>query len=163
MTSNIFNDISQTTQSAQSYSSAPTTVKVTDVMPSIPAASTMDTDKVDLTSAKKTKEKRGPIKAFKAFIANIKKGVATFNEYSKGFFKGIKNGAIFASLIYTGGSVINKIAAITKKKNPAISNKAIVITSAVSAIASLGVSLWKSSLNASEKRSDIEHRWTGHV
>ena len=148
MTSNIFNDISQTTQSAQSYSSAPTTVKVTDVMPSIPAAGTMDTDKVDLTSAKKTKEK---------------KGVATFNEYSKGFFKGIKNGAIFASLIYTGGSVINKIAAITKKKNPAISNKAIVITAAVSAIASLGVSLWKSSLNASEKRSDIEHRWTGHV
>ena len=159
MTSNIFNDISQSTKAAQSYTSAPTTVKVSDVMPSIPAASTMDTDKVDLTSAQKPKEKRGPIKAIKGFIANVKKSVATFNEYTKGVFKGLKNGAILGSLIYTAGAIINHFRTKAIEGAKKLPNRALAVVGAIAAVAA---NIWIASLNASDKRSDIDHRWTGH-
>ncbi len=159
MTSNIFNDISQTTQAAKSYTSAPATVKVADVMPSVPAASTIETDRVDLSASKEPKQKKGPIKSIKAFIANIKKSLATFNEYTKGFFKGIKNGAIVGSLIYTAGSIINHLKSKAAKGGKNLPNKTLAI---VAAVAAMGLNLWNASLNASEKRSDVDHRWTGH-
>ena len=159
MTNNIFNDITQTKQTASSYSSVQKPIKVTDVVPSIPAASAVEEDSVNLSTDKQTKQKKGPIKAFKSFIAVIAKFFASFGQYFKGFFKGIKDAAIIGSLVYTAGSVINHFKSKAAEGAKKLPNKALAI---VTAVAAMGINLWNASLNASEKRSDVEHRWTGH-
>lgn len=128
------------------------------------AASNVNTsqqpDSVELSTQPK---KQGPIKTIKNGIANIKKAFATTGEYVKGTFKGIKNGAIVGSIIYTGGSILNHV----KAKNAAkagevfkkMPNKALAV---IAACAALAGSLWNASLNATERNSDIDHRWTGH-
>ena len=128
-------------------------------------------DSVELSTTKKEK-KKGPIKRLKSFIANVKKFFASAGEYTKGFFKGLVQGATAGALIYTAGDIINyaKTSAASKAAAEAgteaaakvvkkIPNKALAIVALVGALA---INLWNSSLNATEKRSEIEHRWTGH-
>lgn len=111
------------------------------------------------SSAVKTANKGG----IKGFIARVKSGFATLGEYTKGFIRGITSGVVAGSVVYTAGSIINSIktkaaekAGTTAKRLP---NKALAVAIGV---ASLAINLWKSSLNANEKRSDIYHRWIGH-
>lgn len=136
-------------------------IAVKDALPASNVQAAQPADSVELSSKPK---KQGPIKTIKNGIANIKKTFATAGEYVKGTFKGIKNGAIAGSIIYTGGSILNHV----KAKNAAkagvesfkkMPNKALAIIAAGIALAG---SLWNASLNATEKKSDIDHRWTGH-
>lgn len=170
--SDIFNSMqipySTTTQKTETPAAAAPTVTVKEA---IPASNVQEQqpDTVEISS-KKT-EKKGPIKSLKGFIANIKKFFATTGEYVKGTVKGIASGAVAGSLVYTAGAAINGVkqgtanraakkagqeVAATVKKIP---NKALAVV--VGGVA-LAASLWNASLNATEKNSNIDHRWTGH-
>ena len=120
------------------------------------------------TNDKKTK--KGPIKTIKGFIANVKKFFATVGEYTKGIFKGVATGAVAGSVVYTGGAVFNAIrqglanrtaqktgeeVAKVVKKFP---NK---IAAGLVAVGALAANIWTASLNATEKQSEIDMRWTG--
>lgn len=138
-----------------------TTPKVsTTVKEAVTAAQTTapQADTVEITTKEQNQQKKGPIKTVKGFIANIKKTFSSAGEYIKGTAKGITSGAIAASLIYTGGQVIKRFAKPDSKLSK-IHNKPIAI---VAGLATLAANLWTASLNASEKRSQIDHRWTGH-
>lgn len=127
------------------------------------------TDSVQISSKKA--EKKGPIKSIKGFIANIKKFFATTTEYAKGTVKGLTSGVVAGSVVYTAGSVINfakqkaansaakKAGEETVKVVKKIPNKALAVI--VAGIA-LAANIWTASLNATEKSSNIDHRWTGH-
>lgn len=126
-------------------------------------------DSVEISS--QNKEKKGPIKSIKGFIANIKKFFATTGEYAKGTAKGITSGVVAGSVVYTAGSVINfakqkaansaakKAGEETAKVVKKIPNKALAVI--IGGIA-LAANIWTASLNATEKSSNIDHRWTGH-
>ncbi len=119
-------------------------------------------DSVEITTQKK--EKKGPIKTIKGFIANIKKFFSTTSEYIKGTFKGITSGAVAGSLVYTGGAIVNSYKTKAAQKagkelTKKIPNK--ILAGVVAAIA-LAANIWTASLNATEKQSEIDHRWTGH-
>lgn len=128
--------------------------------------------------------KKGPVKKLKGFIAGIKKSFATAGTYAAGTVKGLGRAAVGASVVYTGGQVVNTIragkaakVATQAMKNTAtkeeikkagaaaaaavkkVPNKALAIATGILA---LGATLWTASLDATEKRSEIEHRWTGH-
>ena len=132
----------------------------TTIKDAIPAAKTTESasDSVEITQQTETTQKKGPIKSVKNFIANIKKTFTSASEYVKGTAKGIGSGAVAASLIYTGGQVIKRFAKPESKLSK-IHNKPLAI---IAGIGILAANLWTASLNASEKRSQIEHRWTGH-
>ncbi len=110
----------------------------------------------------KTK-KKGPIKTLKGIISSVKKWFTTAGSYISGTFKGLKDGVIGGSIIYTAGSVINYIRQNSAKKAGKeiknIPNKFIAIGVGAAALA---VNLWNASLEASDKRSDIEHKYEGH-
>lgn len=161
--SNIFSDMPPVVAPARTVvASAP--VASTTVQSAIPAAAT-NAPATDTVEIQKTEtKKQGPIKKLKTFIANIKKAFASAGEYIKGGAKGIASGAVAGSLVYTGGAIINglKDKAALKAGQEAgkkIPNK--FLAGAVALVA-LGVNIWNASLNATEKRSQIDHRWTGH-
>lgn len=120
-------------------------------------------DTVELSEKTNKKEKKGIIKTLKGFIANIKKGLASISEYTKGAAKGGAAAAVIGSLIYTFGAAFNSIKskaaqkAGTEFKN--LPNKPIAIAAAIIAFAA---NIWTASLNATQKQSEIDHRWTGH-
>lgn len=132
--------------------------KVT-VQDSIPAANVASHDKVEISSG--TKEKKGFIASVKGGISGMKKFFASTGAYIKGTAKGIGQGAVVGSLIYTGGSIVNAIKG--KKANAAdfkkLPNRALAIVGAGLALAA---NLWTASLNATEAKSNIDHRWKGH-
>ena len=130
--------------------------------PAAAVASAPQQDTVQLSQVKP--KRRGPIKTVKEAIANFKKFFATAGEYIKGGFRGLVVGGSLGAITYSIGDLINKHRAKVAEKAGAegfkkVPNKALA---AVLLVGSLAVNLWNSSLNASEKRSDIEHRWTGH-
>lgn len=125
----------------------------------VPATTVAQEDKVEISNKKP--EKKGLIKTVKGGIANIKKFFASTGAYIQGTVKGIGQGAVAGSLVFTGGSIVN---AIKAKKAGAeafkkIPNKALAVV--VGGVA-LAANIWTASLNATEKNSQIEHRWTGH-
>lgn len=144
----IFNNM-QVPYTAPASVAAPETVKVKDA---VAASNVAQEDKVELST--QAKEKKGPIKSVKEFIGNVKKFFSTTGEYVKGTAKGIVTGAALGSVIYTVGDIANKV----RKK----SGKAHVVLAGVAAAGSIAANLWNSSLNASEKASNIDHRYTGH-
>lgn len=143
------------------------TAESVQVKTAIPASNVAadKTDSVELSASKK--EKKGPIKTIKGFIANVKKFFATTGAYAKGTAKGIMTGAVAGSVVYTGGAIINgiKTKAAQKageeamQKVSKVPNK--LLAGAVALIA-LGANIWNASLNATEANSNIDHRWTGH-
>lgn len=130
-------------------------------------------DSVQISGGKA--KKRGPIKSLKHFIANIKKFFASAGEYIKGTTKGLVSGAAAGAIVYTAGDLINasrgKAAAKAAQAAAEAGTEPIVkavkkipnkFLAGVVLVGAVAINLWKSSLNATEKRSDIEHRWTGH-
>lgn len=186
--SDIFNsiEIKPNTSGLMPSVSAPKTqpVAAQQVTPE-PVNQDMVSDTVEI-SAKK--QKKGPIKSLKGFISNVKKFFATAGEYIKGGAKGIATGAVSGAIIYSGGEVTNKLLALkaginakniakqADKSIPKAELKSIAANAKEAckkikfhkpiAIAAAGVAivagLWNASLNASEKRSNIEHRYIGH-
>lgn len=128
---------------------SPETVKVQDAV----AASTVSgSDKVELSS--QPKQRKGPVRAVKDFIGGVKKFFSTTGEYVKGTVKGLVTGAALGSVIYTVGDIANKV----KKK----AGKGHMVLAGIAGVASVAASLWNASLNASEKASNIDHRYSGH-
>lgn len=168
MTDSVFNSMPQAgisytkpkTEIPVPQTAAPSAT-VKSVLPSSPVTKANAADVADLSTAKTAK--KGPIKSVKGFISNIKKFFATASEYAKGTFKGIKNGVVAGSVVYTMGAIYNsvksKAAAKAQVEFKNIHNK--FLAGAAAAIA-LGASIWNASLNATQAKSDIDHRWTGH-
>ena len=163
--SNIFDGIQQNfntptvnMQPSQQVASNPV-VKVEDSIPS----SAVKSDTLEISNNKpEKKEKKGIIRSFKGFIAGIKKFFATSGAYVKGGAKSIAAGAIGGSIVYTGGAAINAIRnrAVkgTDKVIKKIPNKALAFVVAAGALV---VNLWTASLNATQKQSEIDLRYTG--
>ncbi|MBE7705178.1 MAG: hypothetical protein E7Z90_05120 [Cyanobacteria bacterium SIG29] len=127
----------------------------------IPAKAVNNPDTFENTTTKKVK--KGPIKTVKGFIANVKKFFTTTGTYIGGTAKGIGQGAVAGSLVYTVGSIINhvrgKAALKAGKEIKNIPNKFLAVAVAGLTIAS---NIWNASLDATQKQSEIDHRWTGH-
>jgi len=149
----IFSDMPSVQNYQVPVSKVPNASSGMKVKESIPAASSTNSDSVEISS-KEPKKKKGLIKSIKTFIANIKKACATVSEYTKGFVKGAGAGVLFGSVIYTGGEVLKHF-----KPEAKVHNKALA---AAAAVVSVAVGLWNASLNATERSSAIDHRWTGH-
>lgn len=174
MTSGIFTDLPK----YNAYDSIPAMQTGYTVKEAVPAIASFPSKgnanigpKYDVVDLKQTtKTKKGPVKTIKGFIAGIKKFFANVGEYSKGIFKGIKNGAISGSILYTGAKIFNFIQDKGAKKAAEVAGEAVKkakhlpapVLAIGAAIISMGVALWNASLNATEKESDIDHRWTGH-
>lgn len=108
-------------------------------------------------SSKKTK-KQSPINKVNSFIGNFKKVFATASEYLKGGVKGLEKGVLVGSVLYTTLSLVHKI----KSKSAPHKNFAAPLA-IVSGVATFGLNVWKGSLNANSRNSEIDHRWkTGH-
>lgn len=165
----IFSDFSTTamkeTQKAPAsvQNQAPLSVSVKEAIP----ASAVSNDSVELSNKK---EKKGLIKSVKGFVAGIKKFFATVGEYAKGTFKGIVTGAVAGSIVYTGGNTLNAIkqgiANRTAKKAGVEAVKIAKkfpskIAAGIVAVGALAANLWTASLNATQKQSEIDMRWTG--
>ncbi len=157
----VFSNMTQFTdtvksQAAQAATSSP--VSTQEFLPAVKVDAQTNSDTVEITSNKGEKKKRrGPIKTLKSAIANVKKFFASVGTYTKGVLKGIKNGIISGSVVYTGVTIYNKI-----KKKPANSKLGFIL-GGVTIAGSLIASIWNASLDLNEKKSDIDHRWTGHV
>ncbi len=128
-------------------------VKINEVLPASPDLNAMP-DTFEPSRQQEHKEKKGPIKTIKTFIANVQKCAVSTTEYAKGLSKGVFTGGIAASLIYTGGQVVKHF-----KPNSKIPSKPLAIVAAAGAVL---VNLWTASLNATQRRSDVDHRWIGH-
>lgn len=98
--------------------------------------------------------KPGFIAGIKRHIAGAKKFFARTAEYTKGFFGGLFDGAVYGSVIYTGSNLINFF-----KKSSKLPSKFLAIGAAAAA---MGLNLWNASLNATQRESEIDHRWIGH-
>lgn len=137
---------------------------------SIPAAPKSDVVEI----SNQPVEKKGPVKAVKGFIANVKKFFATTGAYIGGTFKGITSGAVAGSVVFTGATLINhlkqkkftKLEEIAKKEGKEFTKKlrklpakSLAVVAGAGAVA---LGLWNASLDATQKNSEIEHRWTGH-
>lgn len=156
--SNIFNNLQKVPYTVPVSSPQLEPAKV-QVQQAIPASTVSQEDKVEISTQKP--EKKGLIKRVKGTIAGIKKFFATTGAYVKGTAKGIGQGAVAGSLLYTGGSIINAVKA--KRANgeayKKLPNKTLAV---IAAGLSIAANLWTASLNATEKSSQIDHRWTGH-
>ncbi len=176
MTSNVFNNL----PNYVSYNSIPAKEAAYSVKEAIPAVAAFPSkgnsnigpeyDVVNLKQKTKTKTKKGPVKTIKCAIASIKKFFSTIGEYSKGLFKGIKNGAVSGSILYTGAKIFNYIQDKGAKKAAETAGEVAKQVKHLpapalalgAAVVSIGAALWNASLNATERKSDIDHRWTGH-
>lgn len=137
----------------------------------------------------KKKNKLGPIKRLKRFIGNVKKGVVTAGEYSKGFFKGTVKGSMAGGILGGGIYALGKSTLLNNPQelvntpiigkafrnlkivsNPEILDKSIVaklLKNKTTAIVVAGVAfaaamigaLWNASISANEKRALIEHKY----
>ncbi len=122
-------------------------------------------------------DKKGPIKKLKGFIANVKKFFSKSGIYIKGGAKGALIGGVAGSSVFGIGTIVNTIIDKAAKKSEqvaegadeAIENAAKAVKhfpaktlGALTAVGVLIASLWTASLDATQKGSDIEHRYVGH-
>lgn len=116
-------------------------------------------------------KKKGPIKKLKNFIGSIKKFNAQAGEYIKGFFKGIGSGALVGGAgfgafklvegikLKQAGKIVEEAAKEAATKSAGKFGKIGIAAAVVGVVGALTVNLWKASLNASEKKALIDHRW----
>jgi len=128
--------------------------------PAVPATSV---DSVEITKAE-GKPKKGLVTRFKDFIRTIKKFNATLGGYTKATFVGAKDAVIAGSTLYAGFKVIDffKTKAAQKAGKEAIKSmkKLPVVAGVIGAIAAIGISFWKASLDVNKDRAEIDHSWT---
>lgn len=164
----VFNDITvkQTTPQQLSVQQPVATTQPVTVKEAISASNVSDTVEISNKKAKK----KGPIKATKEFIANVKKFFATVGAYTKGTVKGITSAAVAGSVVYTAGTVINAtkqgVANRAAKKAgtelPAVIKKfPSKVAAGIVAVGAIALSLWNASLDATQKQSEINMKWTG--
>lgn len=157
--SNVFDSMPQVMLPNRTVVSAPQQASASvqsAVQTAAAAPAAVQNDTVEISTA--SQQKKGPIKSLKGFIANIKKFFSTTSEYVKGGAKGFTSGAVAASVVYTGSQIIKHFAKEGSKLKKLHSVPLSIITGA----GVLASNIWTASLNATEKASNIEHRWTGH-
>ncbi len=141
--------------SASAYSARKTPdVKMNDALPPASADVSAKGDTFETSEAKEPKKRKGPIKALKSMIANVKKFGASTAEYSKGLIKGLGFGVVAGSVLYTGGEAVKHFKPKAKVPNKLLAGLVLA--------GSIAVNMWNASLNATEKNSEIDHRWLGH-
>lgn len=144
-------------------------------------------DTVEVNSSKEPaqapeqKQKRSFIQKFKNGVAAIKKFFIGVGEYTKGTVKGLFYGGIAAGgvlgidAIRGASKIIKSVKAgdlakpiaeaapeAAKKAAKVLSTKDKVVAGLVGA-AVFGYQLFKASLNSTEKKADVDHRWgSGH-
>lgn len=118
----------------------------------------------------KPKEKKSFIRGFKDCVASIKKFFVGVGEYTKGTVKGIVYGGIGAAAVLGADAIMGASKIIKTAKAGETLNKAAKVLSLKGKVAAgavglavLGYQLFKASLNATEKKADVDHRWgSGH-
>lgn len=136
------------------------TVAQTTVKDALPATNVEANDSVEIKSKKTAKkEKKGLIAGTKSFIASVKKFFASVGIYAKGTAKGIGTGAVVGSAIFGATEILNFV---TKKAAHGKQNVLGIALGSLAAIGALASNLWTASLDATEKKSEIEHRYIGH-
>lgn len=112
-------------------------------------------------------EKKGIIRRFKDFVGGVKKFFIGVGEYTKGTVKGLFYGAIGAAGVLAADALRNGAKAIKSVRAQEavesfkyLSTPGKIVAGAVG-LAVLGYQLFKSSLNVSERKSDVDHRWGG--
>lgn len=164
----IFNDFSTTATKVvpQTPSVMPQSSQSVSVKEAIPA-STVASDTVEISNKK---EKKGLIKSVKGFIAGVKKFFAAAGEYTKGTVKGLTSGVVAGSIVYTGGTAFNAIRQTLANRSAQKAGEEVVkvvkkfpskVAAGIVAVGALAGNLWTASLNATEKQSEIDMRWTG--
>lgn len=116
------------------------------------------------------KKKKSLIRKFKDGYASFKKGLITAGEYAKGTVKGLFFGGIAAGGIVGADAIMGSAKIIKSAKAGETIDKAVKVLSTkgkvaagVVGLAVLGYNLFQASLNASEKKADVDHRWgSGH-
>lgn len=136
-----------------------------------PQTNPMQPDKAAFSNEVKPEqksEKKGVVRGFKNLVGGIKKFFVNVGEYAKGTAKGLFYGAIGAAGVLGVDALRNgfkEIKRIKAGKVAAEGNKFKYLSgkgkvaAGVVALAVMGYQLFKASLNASEKRSDVDHRW----
>ncbi len=127
--------------------------------PSVSAALPTESDSDKFQASSKDEGKKGPVQVVKDFVRAVKKFNITLSEYAKGTLKGIGQAALAGSAVFTVGSAINfakkgKIAAKTAKR---FHSGALAIATAV---VTMGANYWKTSLEANNKKADVDHKYT---
>ena len=120
--------------------------------------------------ADKPKEKKSFIRRFKDGFAGIKKFFIGVGEYTKGTVKGLFYGGIAAGTVIGADAIRGAARIIKDAKAGEAAGKAIKVLSTKGKVAAgivglavLGYQLFKASLNATEKKADVDHRWgSGH-
>ena len=143
-----------------------------------------ETDKLEKTEKQ---EKTGFIQKFKNGVASVRKFFISTNTYVGAAFSGALKGGLIGMLIYaffamsqkadkaidTAKTAISKatdssfietlddqLAKVAKGAKPGFAKKA---ASIAAGLAVFGFSLYRASLNVSDKKSDVDHRYTtGH-
>lgn len=111
------------------------------------------------------KKSTGPIQGTKNIIAGLQKAWVTVSEYTKGTVSGAVGGAALGLATFGAFWGRNLVKAGIKIKNitPSKPKKAGLVVSSGVALATLGYNLFKASLNVSERKAAIDHRYnTGH-
>lgn len=116
------------------------------------------------------KKKKGVIRKFKDAYSSVKKFFIGVGEYIKGAAKGLLFGGIAAGAIIGADAIKGATKIIKDAKAGDIAGKATKVLSTKGKIAAgavgvavLGYQLFKASLNASEKKAGVDHRWgSGH-
>ncbi len=124
------------------------------VREAIAAAKQQPSDMVQISASQKVR-KEGPIKSLKRGVANVRKFFATVAEYTKGIGKGIVSGAVAGAVVYAVTDLVHRFGKNAAKKSHS------PIFAIGTAVAALGVNLWKASLNATDRRSDIHDKYIG--
>lgn len=116
------------------------------------------------------KKKKGIIRKFKDGFSSVKKFFIGIGEYAKGTVKGLLYGGVAAGSVIGVDAIMGASKIIKDAKAGEIAGKAVKVLSTKGKIAAgvvglavLGYNLFKASLNASEKKADVDHRWgSGH-
>lgn len=116
------------------------------------------------------KKKKGVIRKFKDGISSIKKFFMGVGEYAKGTVKGLFYGGITAGTVIGVDAIMGATKIIKNAKAGNVAEKAVKVLSTKGKVAAgavglavLGYHLFKSSLNLSEKKANVDHRWgSGH-
>lgn len=116
------------------------------------------------------KKKKSFIRKFKDGFASVKKFFIGVGEYAKGTVKGLFYGGIAAGGVVGVDAIMGATKIIKSAKAGEVVNKAAKVLSTKGKVAAgaiglavLGYQLFKASLNATEKKADVDHRWgSGH-
>lgn len=116
------------------------------------------------------KKKKSLIRKFKDGYASFKKGLITAGEYAKSTVKGVFFGGIAAGGVLGADAIMGATKIIKNAKAGEAIDKAVKVLSTkgkvlagIAGVAVLGYNLFQASLNASEKKAEVDHRWgTSH-